>query len=292
MILSFSAGPSRPDDRAYRLVTVSAAQRLDRLARLCPEVGPIDPARLMVINAYPASTILPTDVLFVDTYLRPATFVRALEYAGRHEALPVLIAQPLMAARLLLEARTSRALSRLVILLGGYPCPLTLERWLAGRAREAGMAATIAHLFGVAEIEAGLLAGRRAPDGLVHYQPFAAGYTPRLDEAGRLAFARSDGACLRTEDFARSTGRTWLLTPNPRRYDQSVLAAFETWSAGDWTRRTGFVRYASESPVWQLRPGHDPEVRGEMEHFAFARSTGMSWLDKPDWSAEAPLDAT
>jgi hypothetical protein len=287
MILSFSAGASRPDDQAFRLVTVSATQRLDALVRLCPEVGSTaDPGRLMVINAYPATTILPADVLFVDTYLRPATFARALAYAAAHDRQPVLIAQPLTAARLLLEAGNAAAPARLVILLGGYPCPHTLERWLTDRARDAGMAATIAHLYGVAEIEAGLLAGRRGPDGQVYYRPFAAGYTPRLDDLGRLAFERADGAVCHTDDLAWCQGPTWLLTPNPRRYAPSAIAAFETWSAEDWSRRTGFIRHAGDPPLCQLRARHAPRSHGEMEHFAFARLTGMTWLDKPDWSGE------
>lgn len=289
MILSFSAGPTRPNDTGYRCVTAKSDDRLARFAVLFPELLPILRTQpLLIINAYPATTIVPQDVTYVETYLRPSTFARALRYAEARRLTPVVIAQPLAAAHCLLAAEhdSARLCPHLLFLLGGYPCPASLERWMSDKVAANGSQLFVRHLYGVAEVEAGILAGTRSHNQDVIYRPFAAEFAAGPNRRGQLVLHRADTAeRVTTDDFACLSERGMTIVPNPDRFSPLTLSHLETWTDDDWTCRTGYLSRRNGRWLHQLRESCLIGADNEVEHYEFARDYGMSWLDKPNWES-------
>jgi hypothetical protein len=203
----------------------------------------------------------------------------------------LVLAQPLVAGSLvgsLFDGHRERP-RRLLLALGGYPCPAGLEAWLVAQAQRAGVALGVLHMYGLAEVEAGLLAGARRADGRVKYRPCLPDYTFHV-ENGQLRIGRlADGMTIDTFDAARPFDDGFEVLGNPTRYPAKALQALVRWNIDDWVRRTGYAHLRATGPtLWQLREGLAPTGDDEVEHFEFAMRFGMSWLDKPDWSIAGP----
>src|SRR5689334_19587852 len=131
-VLSYSAGSTQTGPEGFR--TLRARPRLLQaaLARWPDLAAPFGERTPMFINAYPASIGMITTGIAVDTYLSPRVMSRALALAAAAEKPAILCAQPLLLAdALLAHVRAERALpDTLLLVMGGYATPRTLERTL------------------------------------------------------------------------------------------------------------------------------------------------------------------
>jgi len=244
---------------------------------------------VLFINAYPATLGRFTAGITVDTYLSPRVLTRALKL-GKAAGHPViLVAQPLFLIDVLMWhlAAGHPLPETLIVQVGGYVFPRSLEKMLEELLRPHVETFFIVHYFGAAEVDAGVLMAReRNAEGELIYHPRP---DVELDVDGEdlLLSLRSPGGDLlverfRTGDRARRCGDGWVIS-NPRRLHPDVHRAMESWNAADWKRRTGYLR-RDDDWIWiQLRAGERPEGDDELEHFDFARRFGFSWLEKPYW---------
>ena len=280
-VLSYSAGTTGLDPDAYR-VCRSNDDRLVNVVRVFPELGPmLEGARLMVISCYPATLGAFRGTIFVDTYLKWETFARAMLLANREGWTPLILGQPMF----LLDAlaryhREELPLPpRALACVGGYTCPLSLERTLVTEAHKSGGVLRVLHSYGVAEVDAACLVGvTRTRDGDVIYKSVLPHVVSSI-RAGRLFLNAVD-----TGDFAeRAADDAFLIRNAPDRLGEQTRLLLESWSETEWLRRTGHVGRVGSERVYQLRAGLRDARANERRYFEFQESFRGSWLDKPDW---------
>lgn len=172
-VLSYSSGSGSRDPYGFRVLQ-PGGNLLALIRSMFPEkVSGFGGRTPIVINAYPASIgTFPFGVL-VDSYLSHVTISRAMELA-RAEGLPVmLLGQPLfLADALLLHLAESRPLPDALLLgVGGYPMPRSLELLIDQTCSEGGTRASIIFGYGVAEVDSAcLIAGSRNAEGDLLYR--------------------------------------------------------------------------------------------------------------------------
>jgi hypothetical protein len=287
-VISFSGGTIGPDPKKWRFVTSNGSDKLLQILSRFPSLQQIFAAQPILINAYPATFSPPAKIVFVDSYCRWQTFCSGLMFAAQQGMTCIITAMPLMAAHMLLQAINWGYLlpSRIILMLGGYYCPYSLERFFIELLGKASSAVTVLHLYGVAEIEAGMLAAQRTTESPeMDFQAIDPNWRP-IVEGGYLCFQRiSDPACVMpTGDPAQISGTTVRLqVPSPRLslFTRDLL---EGWSHDDWLRRTGFLHRDGIGFSLQCRADElpDPELH-ECEHYDFNRVFAQSWLEKPCW---------
>ena len=242
----------------------------------------------IVVNAYPVSFTPPAKVVFADSYGRWQVLGAGLALAAQHDLPAVIISTPLMAAHLLLTLieRQISMPSKILLFLGGYYCPNSLELFLVSLLKTAGIAATIVHLYGVAEIDAGLLAAKREPHGYeMVFHSIDPDWCPRI-ENGLLRFQRTSDTKhdVATDDGATVSGDGIRLSIQSRRLSHEMYALLENFTFDDWHRRTGFLGRPASGIAIQCRSFIAPKLdQSEVEHFDFCRAYTHSWLDKPQW---------
>lgn len=288
-VLSYSAGSTQTGPDGFRKVR-GGGNLLAPAARLFPELmsvlaGP--PA--LLINAYPATTGTYAPGITVDSYMSPRIVSRALQLGAVEQRPVILAAQPLFAADALLRhiAAGFQLPASMLLCVGGYVLPRSLEQLLREELAPRLRALAILQLYGAAEVDAACLIGRdRDADGALLYHPRPDVEPSLLGEELLLTLRAADGAPViegfRTGDSARQTPRGWLIW-NDRRLHPEVARELASWSVADWRRRTGYVRRDGETIWVQLRAGETPLTAQELEHFEFARRFGFSWLEKPNW---------
>jgi hypothetical protein len=291
-VLSYSSGTRSHDPYGFRVVR-SGGSLLALLSQRWPAVVRGFDERLpLLINAYPANLGASADAVVVDTYLSHATGSRALELADREQMPVLLLGQPLYLADLLLaHTQGGRALpARLVLGLGGYTTPRSLEAFLRGLCAERGVELSIFHGYGVAEVDAAcLIAVRRNAQGELVYERRG----PDIDvtlRGAELLLARKDTTGRRlaepfaTGDQGRPEGDGFVIW-NHARLAPSVAQLLESWAEQDWRRRTGYLHHGDGLEI-QLREhvAVDPRVPCERTFHDYAQSRGHSWLLKPRWS--------
>jgi hypothetical protein len=201
----------------------------------------------------------------------------------------ILAGQPLfLADALLRHVAAGRPLpGKMMLWVGGYVMPRSLERMIRSVLAPHLAGVSIVQFFGAAEVDAGCLIARdRDGAGQLIYYP-RADVEPEVDgDALLLTLRAPDGTPIalrhRTGDRARREGDGWVID-NPDRLHPGVERALESWSELDWGRRTGYLRRDGETIHIQLREGEAPRQDDEIDHFDFARRHGFSWLDKPTW---------
>ncbi len=247
----------------------------------------------VIINAYPAPMPC-SGGTFVDTYLRPSSFAAGLRLASERGTTAIALGQPLLLAQLLVTTfmQMADSPSSIVLIVGGYQCPASLERFLRSRVNTIR---EVLHVYGAAEVGAAVLAGIRPSvrSRVVYRQA-----DPRcrvVIQDGRLGFTggseKSSGPdagpddVFWTGDSATVENGGLCISPGASRLDPRVDELLESWSDNEWTRCTGAVAQRLGSWFVQLREDCAPMTSHEVEHFEFARRFGFCWLDKPDWSS-------
>lgn len=292
-VLSYSSGTASRDPYGFRIVR-PGGDLLALLRRRWPDLVRGFGERLpLVLNAYPASLGTFPSAVLVDSYLSHATASRALELASRERMPVVLLGQPLFVADLLLaHAVQERPMPDTLLLgLGGYATPGSLEAFLRALCVAHGVDLSLFYGYGVAEVDAAcLIAVRRSASGALVYEARGPDVEVTL-RGSELLLARCDAAGRRlgepfaTGDHARHEGGGLALW-NHARLDPAVSALLESWTLEDWRRRTGYLRHGT-TPKVQLRKGISPDPRSacEVGFEEFALTFGHSWLLKPCWSA-------
>lgn len=287
--VSFSAGSSDIGDMKFRYLP-DADNRVRQAGGLLFPDRPDLFEGAVVVSTYPASLGRFDDMVFVDSYLRPATFFKGLELARQAGRTVVCIGQPLVLADRLYSYTMNggRHGGAVVIGVGGYYCPQSLENFLVRGVKSAGASAVhTVHAYGAAEIEFACLVGVRRPGSdRIHYRVAVPGISVERRD-GRLVLHKSttDGPITAvTEDDVELTDQGIFITPGLARLAADVRTTLESADDVFWRRRTGYVARDGDRLVWQLRIEEVPEFNDDMEHYDFCRQTGMGWAEKPNWS--------
>lgn len=255
-----------------------------------PELLPVVEGRIpFVVNCYPAAFGASEDAIFVDTYLRPETFSRALLLARERQWLPIIPVQPLPALHFVLR-HVEQGLTMppaAVLFLGGYAVPSSLEASLLRLCASAGCDATVLYRYGVAEVEAACLVGMRRGNHVMYF-PVVDGVRPEVQDGCLVLHSTgpkgSVATAIDTGDAAEAVDGAWVIRNSRDRADPAVLLELDTWGHREWTRRTGYVRLMRDRLLIQLRENQHPESDSELPFFRFAERFGFSWLDKPNWA--------
>lgn len=292
MAVSFSAGTKQPNPEKWRIVQPDSGEKFSFLLSRFPHLLADGSAPAVFINAYPAQITPPGPLVFVDSYGRWQTFCAALTFAASHGKPCLIASMPLTLAHLILCALERKAIfpKHLILLTGGYYCPHSLELFLLDLVQRANATVAVLHIYGVGEINAGLLAAQRtAPSSGLLFQPIDPMWEPVVQD-GLLHFRHTahPATMASTDDRAEMTGQGIRLLPAPQRFSPNIGALLESWPRGLWGRRTGFLAHEGGRIVFQCRAGKNPiAARDECGHFDFCRRFGHSWLDKPEWGGPA-----
>jgi hypothetical protein len=286
-VLAFSAGSSDSQALKWRRAdrAVSARQQVGGYGGVIPGLRRVLAGRLpAVVSAYPAPMGPFADAVFVDSYIRAEVVSAALELFARHGCPTVLLAQPLVAAHVLVGHGQRILPESLVLVLGGYECPRSLEVFLrsvlSGRVRHA----LYVHAYGIAEVGPALLVGERSSSGEIWYSAAHPAITPLIRQ-GRLCLQVAGGDPVETGDEATGTKDHQIAIRCPEdRLSRQIRSVLEGWTTEDWRRRTGHVVNAATVHA-QLRPATPAIEPAEIPFGAFVDITGMSWLDKPRWGS-------
>ena len=292
--ISFSAGTFGGDLRDvdafhYRVVkTTGGNERFVYVAKLFPGIlSLLSDAIPFVINCYPATLgVFPSFVL-VDTYCRSDTFSKALVLACKHQTPCLIMGQPFVVYHFLLNhAHEGLAFpARMVLALGGYTCPRSLENVMNGLIGYHGCAFGIIHAYGVAEADFACLAGIRSTDGEIYYHPIVEHVSPRIED-GILyldMLNSEESTSVFTGDWAQETELGMLVRQKSYQSKVDILNELEKWSQAEWLRRTGYSHIEHERILWQLRPNESGAWENEIDYYDFQRLTKLSWLYKPRW---------
>lgn len=286
VMLSFSAGTTKANPGKCRIVTAQP-EKFTRLLGHFPEIGMMLGGNTpMIINAYPAPMGPIGHGITIDSYGRQSAISSALMLAAEQGFPVVLTGMPLAAAHFLMEHGKKVGVfpRELALFVGGHCCPVSLETFLNGFLSRAGCHMEMVHLYGVAELDAALMAARYTHGRLV-YHGIDRRWEPVV-ESGVLGFMdRQDGGmgiCIVDEDASYAEGGIEVRN-QPERLAPEVMKELESWNEREWARRTGFVIWKKDGIHFQLRAGEKPESPEEMEHYDFIRQQGSSWLEKPRW---------
>ena len=124
-------------------------------------LSPFEGRTPMVINAYPACIGRFEFAVVVDSYLSGSIVSRALMLAELEKLPVMLVGQPLFVADAIFR-HLDRGLvlpDTLLIGVGGYPLPRSLENALLTALREKCRNVGLFQGYGVAEVDAGVLVG-------------------------------------------------------------------------------------------------------------------------------------
>jgi len=284
-ILSFSAGNPVDGGLSYRTVP-QGPDKVGQALAGNPALAAVIAGRMpMVVGCYPAFLGFFPSAIFVDTYLRPSVFERALRLAATEDLAPILVSQPLIIADLLRRGAAAVSLHPrpLIVAMGGYACPWGLEQHLKALLPEGSV---ILHGYGMAEVGFACLLGTRQASGEVAYRLVDPDVEIVADD-GNLGFAKMIGGekqVWSTGDRVRIEDGLHKIQPGSQRVSQPVWQELESWESDQWSRRTGHLARQAAVLKFQLRPGESPQSDAEVEFFDFARDHGMTWFDKPNWS--------
>lgn len=296
--ISFSAGTLSPNPSKWRVVSSNGSRKSLYLLKRFPDLDPFLAGLPVLINAYPAMFNPPAKVVFIDSYGRWQTICAALHLAASHSLSCIITSMPLTVAELLLRVIQEKTPppSRILLLLGGYYCPNSLECFLVDLLRRAGVDVSVLHLYGIGEIESGLLGGRRGKGSSeIAFKSIDPDWHPVL--SGRfLAFQNltEPNRIETTDDPCEISGDAVHLSFPNHRLSKATHELFESWSENNWIRRTGYVHSDGSKFILQCRPNiiprkgeagcaNDLRMTEECQCFEFCHRFGQSRFDKPQW---------
>jgi hypothetical protein len=279
--LSLSAGTRDPGSLACRTVTApSDALPLLRLVWADRDLLPGAPA-------YPARIGQPRDAVLIDSYLSSSVARRALRLAATEGREPILVGQPLLVARVILDACTAPLPPHLTIITGGYATPQSLRAAMRSWCRSAGCEARFLEMYGLVEADAACLLA-------VCAESAPATYVPRPGVQARVVrgflelmiegHPQWDQQWCQTGDHAIALPGGGLAIPGTPRASLETLAALDGWSVQRWERRTGYRAGRAEGARWIVRPGVADLEPDEITLGSMALDPTGLWHGKPDWS--------
>lgn len=284
-VLSFSARSADPF--RYRVLE-SGADRMSSLLAAFPNLAGmlVGRATPFVVNHYPAPLgPIPSGVV-VDTYMRQVNFSKAMHLSKIEGRTCVLLGQPLSMVEAIRRhcSNGNPFPTTMVVVLGGYACPASLERFLSGMLTRVGAEHAVLHGYGVAEVEYGVFVGqRRGPKGDVLYKHVARHVEWKIDH-GRLCLKKkAESDWVQTDEHVSLDPDGLFIRNSPATVAPAILSDLESWEEEIWQRRTGYVCRNGGYRAYQCRQGVSPTEDREMEFFEFCKTTEMSYLDKPDW---------
>lgn len=291
--LSYSSGTNSKDPYSFRMIEAYDGEKNEGpfIAQFAAEILAGQTRLPVFINLYPARVMTPFPCVRIDTYLSLSVFNRALNYAALEGPLTLVAAQPLLLAdaltHVLADSEENAIPKTLVMILGGYPLPLSLETYLVSLL-EPFSSVLFVMAYGVAEVGAGLLFSvSRDERGRYVFLPRSSEVRYQTRPDGRLRIGLgSEKPLFDTGDYAEELSDSQLIiSPSPKRYAEETLRMIETWDTETWRRRTGMMfRKDDRKPFFQLRKGIVATSNDEVEFWDFCRITNFCWTQKPDWS--------
>ena len=285
--LSYAAGSTSLDPDGYRLIGETDDQRLTQLKAVFPHLDRILSAESLFVSAYPAALGLQGVAPFVDTYLHPPTFIRAIRLAARDSRTVFLAAQPLIGADLLMRVlRHGFELPREVLWAnGGYYFPRSLEYCVREQLRSVGCHLEVLHCYGAAEIGHTCFAAiDRFESGFPRYRKIADHVEMAVSKSGRMVLKSSERQVI-TEDCVENVGDHLLIRNGSARLCAEVLSELESWKSAQWSRRTGYLRASATGSIFQLREWVETQQStDELRYHEFWQKFGGSPQSKPQWN--------
>lgn len=291
--LSYSNGASSLDPYKYRVVGV-AGDQLSYVGRAFPKIGSILTDAPVVILNYPSFLGYFEGITVVDTYLREATFTQATLLALTEERPLFLVGQPLSLVHLIRSylKMGHRFPARVVVALGGYFCPGSLERYIRHLLAPHCPHPEIIFGYGIAEVEFACLIGTRKKDDqpIIYRQSSGSVDIKRDSITGHLLLRRvGDDSYIDSGDTVEVSNNNdeanLQIRQSKERLPDFVLAFLESWTNEDWDRRTGYLGVIdSNIKAIQLRADAMKIDEKEEDFFDYMRSFKQNWADKPRWN--------
>lgn len=286
-LISFSAGDRSVDDCAFRIIR-QGDDRLMQVIQHFPHLQSVLQTTPLIVNCYPAFLGRFASAVTCDTYLRHATFQRSLLLACKKAMPTIILGQPLVLADLLLchVAKQLSLPSALVICVGGYFCPKSLETHIRAVLTQNHISHVFLHAYGVAEVDFAVFVGERTCNIHPLYRHVAPHVEYRTGPLGlELRLFSSDDGWHSTGDLAENKWGGIEIVPG-NRLAPEVHAALEAWTGEDWTRRTGYIARGCDGLAFQLRQQCSDVIDSsyEIDYWAFCRRFSRSFPEKPDWS--------
>lgn len=290
-ILTYSAGSFSSDPDGFRIIGAESNFSLKDIAERWPKlVEALNGKPPLVINAYPAAIGNFEFGILVDSYLSSKIVFRSFQLACQRHLPVVLISQPLIAADLLAGyyATDSPKPSVLILVLGGYITPQSLEAFLLDLCQQPLSSVFILHAYGAAEIGAGGLIGmERNSTGDVLYFPRDADIKIEIENDRMFLTSThrnkdTETVKFPTGDYAFFDGDSYIIRNDETRLCRNKFNFLESWGINEWRRFTGCIEYRGKWHI-QLREGEDSTNPEELNFYDFGKQFGFSWLNKPKW---------
>ncbi|WP_063870205.1 hypothetical protein [Novipirellula maiorica] len=290
--LSYAAGSSSLEPYGFRILGQSDNHRLAQLLAAFPKLSTMLHPESLIVSAYPAALGLAGFAPFVDTYLHPPTFIRAMRLAALEKRTVVMAAQPLAGVDLLLRTLRNQleVPKHILWAAGGYYFPLSLERFISEQLRQHGCHIEYLHCYGVAEIGHTCFAAmQRFESGHPRFHKVATEVAASVVGTNcHLALQHENGRGIVTEDYADQIDGEWLIQSGHARMCPKVRDELESWSSHDWNRRTGYLAADATRTNYQLREWIEPEPgKTELSYFRFWEQHAGSMQCKPKWNRVA-----
>lgn len=284
-IISYSTGTTYLSPWRFRVV--KDVDWVGHVLRAFPELGPLlQGVPPMIINGYPASLGVFSSGVFLDTYLRAINLARGISLATELHAPVVFLAQPLVAASMLLQANklVRWGLRHLILAVGGYNCPSSLEAFLIACGNRLSDKTIVVHAYGVAEADYACLVGiARNSSNHVIYKHVTSDFAIDIGHGVLRLIHNRSGSVIETDDFAEYVDGGVVIRNSGQRLHSEILRDLSSWTHDQWNRRTGYLHFTSSGVTYQLREHQSPRSNDEMDHYDFCRSYGMSFAEKPKW---------
>lgn len=288
--IAFSAGSDEIDISKATIVSPENVLHIS-LLKIFPELQILLKGKPPVLaNFYPSYFGSVVFALNVECTMRFVNAIKAFELAQVRGSPFILCGQPLAVAQFahMVKQRAAK-LSVVVLMLGGYACPFSLERYMIS-ALSSCEAIHIIHAYGSIETAFAVMAGKRSDEGEVIFHIARPDWTV-VQACGRLALRNlATGSVVTIDDHIQLAGDGFAITPAVERLGESERDYLNSRDESWWDRHTGHISRSVTSGDFhsQLRIGLLPADKLEHQFGEFIDLFGMDWADKPRWGERTP----